>query len=45
VQQHADPRQYTTTATVRDLEAVRQALGAPQFDLVGVFLGRQPSST
>jgi pimeloyl-ACP methyl ester carboxylesterase len=39
VQQHADPRQYTTTVAVHDLEAVRQALGAPQFDLVGVSYG------
>jgi pimeloyl-ACP methyl ester carboxylesterase len=39
VQQHADPRQYTTSVAVHDLEAVRQALGAPQFDLVGVSYG------
>jgi pimeloyl-ACP methyl ester carboxylesterase len=39
VQSHADPRQYTTTNAVHDLEAVRQALGAPQFDLVGVSYG------
>jgi pimeloyl-ACP methyl ester carboxylesterase len=39
VQQHADPRQYTTTVAVHDLEAVRQSLGAPQFDLVGVSYG------
>jgi pimeloyl-ACP methyl ester carboxylesterase len=35
----ADPAQYTTTAAVRDLEALRQALGAPAFDLVGVSYG------
>ncbi|HEY0180989.1 MAG TPA: alpha/beta fold hydrolase [Dokdonella sp.] len=39
VSKDADPAQYTTTATVRDLEALRQALGAPQFDLVGVSYG------
>ncbi|HSE11365.1 MAG TPA: alpha/beta hydrolase [Rudaea sp.] len=39
VERNADPRYYTTTAAVRDLEAVRQALGAPQFDLVGVSYG------
>ena len=35
----ADPAQYTTGAALRDLEAVRQALGAPQLDLVGVSYG------
>ena len=35
----SDPRYYTTTAAVHDLEAVRQALGAPPFDLVGVSYG------
>lgn len=39
VQQRADPRFYTTTLAARDLESVRQALGAPQFDLVGVSYG------
>lgn len=39
VQKHADPRFYTTIDAVADLEAVRQALGAPQFDLVGVSYG------
>jgi pimeloyl-ACP methyl ester carboxylesterase len=39
VARDADPAQYTTTAAVRDLEAVRQALGAPEFDLVGVSYG------
>lgn len=39
VAKKADPRRYTTTDAVRDLEAVRQALGAPRFDLVGVSYG------
>ena len=39
VSTHADPRYYTTGMALRDLEAVRQALGAPQFDLVGVSYG------
>jgi pimeloyl-ACP methyl ester carboxylesterase len=39
VQEKADPRYYTTTIAAGDLEAVRQALGAPQFDLVGVSYG------
>jgi pimeloyl-ACP methyl ester carboxylesterase len=39
VQKRADPRYYTTTLAARDLEDVRQALGAPQFDLVGVSYG------
>jgi pimeloyl-ACP methyl ester carboxylesterase len=39
VAKDADPAQYTTSAAVRDLEAVRQALGAPEFDLVGVSYG------
>ncbi len=36
---HADARFYTTTDAVEDLEALRQALGAPKFDLVGVSYG------
>jgi len=36
VSAHADPRLYTTTSALRDLEAVRAALGGPRFDLVGV---------
>ena len=36
---HADPRYYTTTDAVEDLEALRQALGGPKFDLVGVSYG------
>lgn len=39
VGKNADPAMYTTSAAVRDLEAVRQALGAPRFDLVGVSYG------
>jgi len=39
VTRHADPRYYTTTDAVADLEAVRQALGAPRLDLVGVSYG------
>ncbi|MEO7067208.1 MAG: alpha/beta hydrolase [Rhodanobacter sp.] len=35
----ADPRYYTTTVAVQDLEDVRKALGSPQFDLVGVSYG------
>src|SRR6185437_8643982 len=36
---HADPRYYTTTIAVQDLEEVRKALGSPSFDLVGVSYG------
>ena len=39
VRHHADPRYYTTTVAVQDLEGVRRALGAPSFDLVGVSYG------
>ncbi|MGH8164422.1 MAG: alpha/beta fold hydrolase, partial [Rhodanobacteraceae bacterium] len=39
VEQNSDPRFYTTTEAVADLEAARQALGAPQFDVVGVSYG------
>ncbi|HEX5961230.1 MAG TPA: alpha/beta fold hydrolase [Rhodanobacteraceae bacterium] len=39
VQKTADPRYYTTSDAVADLEAVRQALGAPRLDLVGVSYG------
>jgi pimeloyl-ACP methyl ester carboxylesterase len=39
IRSRADPAQYTTTAAVRDLEALRIALGAPPFDLVGVSYG------
>jgi pimeloyl-ACP methyl ester carboxylesterase len=39
VEKKADPRYYTTTVAADDLEAVRAALGGPQFDLVGVSYG------
>ena len=39
VEKGADPRYYSTTVAADDLEAVRQALGAPPFDLVGVSYG------
>ncbi len=35
----ASPQFYTTTDAARDLEAVRQALGEPQLDLVGISYG------
>lgn len=35
----ADPRFYTTTEAVHDLEAVRRALGVDQVNLVGVSYG------
>jgi pimeloyl-ACP methyl ester carboxylesterase len=35
----ADPRYYTTTIAAQDLEEVRQALGAPPLDLIGVSYG------
>ncbi len=49
-----DPRFFTTSIAVRDLEALRQALGYPQFNLYGIsygsrvaqhFLRRYPQST
>ena len=39
VSKHADPSQYTTTAAVEDIEALRTALGGPTLDLVGVSYG------
>ena len=39
VEQKADPRYYTTTDAVRDLIALRKALGDPQFNLIGVSYG------
>ena len=39
VQQKADPRDYTTTIAVDDLEKVRLALGARPFDLFGASYG------
>lgn len=35
----ADPRFYTTSDAIADLEAVRQAIGAKQIDLVGISYG------
>ncbi|GAA5067261.1 alpha/beta fold hydrolase [Lysobacter panacisoli] len=35
----ADPRQYTTTRTIADLDTVRKALGVSQINLVGVSYG------
>jgi pimeloyl-ACP methyl ester carboxylesterase len=39
VAEHADPRDYTTTDAIADLEVVRRALGAPRLDLIGVSYG------
>ena len=39
VRPRADPRYYTTTVAVEDLEQARQALGAPALDLVGISYG------
>ena len=36
---HGDTRYYTTEIAVRDLDAVRAALGAPQINLVGASYG------
>ena len=36
---HGDLRFYTTTLAMRDLDAVREALGAPQLNLVGASYG------
>ena len=35
----ANPKFYSTSDAVRDLEAVRQALGSPKLDLIGVSYG------
>src|SRR6056297_985258 len=35
----ADPRYYTTSVAVRDLEAVREALGYPSLNLYGISYG------
>ncbi|MCC5868979.1 MAG: alpha/beta fold hydrolase [Gammaproteobacteria bacterium] len=35
----ADPRHFTTSAAVRDLERVREALGYPQLNVYGVSYG------
>jgi pimeloyl-ACP methyl ester carboxylesterase len=39
VRRHAAPEHYTTTDAIRDLEAIRQALGAPLLNLLGVSYG------
>jgi pimeloyl-ACP methyl ester carboxylesterase len=39
VKTKADPRFYTTTDAVQDLEDARKALGSPQYDLIGVSYG------
>jgi pimeloyl-ACP methyl ester carboxylesterase len=36
---HGDPRQYTTTIAVQDVDAVRQRLGAARINLVGASYG------
>ncbi|HEY9252992.1 MAG TPA: alpha/beta hydrolase [Stenotrophomonas sp.] len=36
---HTDTRFFTTTEAIADLDAVREALGAPRIDLVGVSYG------
>ncbi|MCI4567991.1 alpha/beta fold hydrolase [Lysobacter sp. CFH 32150] len=36
---HADLRYYTTTDAIRDLDAVRKAIGAQQINLVGISYG------
>jgi len=50
----ADPRHYTTSDAVADLQAVREAIGAPELNLVGIsygtrvaleFLRRHPERT
>jgi pimeloyl-ACP methyl ester carboxylesterase len=36
---YSDPQHYTTTDANRDLEAVRQALGAPLLNVIGISYG------
>lgn len=36
---HADPRHYTTSDAVRDLETLRKAIGAPAYNLIGGSYG------
>jgi len=36
---HAAPEHYTTSDAIRDLEAIRLALGAPRLNLIGVSYG------
>ncbi|MBL0030030.1 MAG: alpha/beta fold hydrolase [Rhodanobacteraceae bacterium] len=42
---HADPRYYTTTVAVGDLDAVRKALGAAKVNLVGGSYGTRAAQT
>jgi pimeloyl-ACP methyl ester carboxylesterase len=39
VRAHAAPEHYTTSDAIRDLEAIRLALGAPRLNLIGVSYG------
>jgi pimeloyl-ACP methyl ester carboxylesterase len=39
VEKKSDPRHYTTTDAIADLEAVREALGATKLNLIGVSYG------
>lgn len=39
IEDRADPRWYTTTDAIRDLEALRVALGSPKYNLVGGSYG------
>lgn len=39
LQAHSDLRQYTTTASARDLEAVRSAIGADRINIYGTSYG------
>ena len=39
VRDRADPRQYTTTNAIGDLETLRAALGSPQYNLIGGSYG------
>lgn len=40
-----DPRYYTTTIAAGDIERLRQALGVPQFNLIGVSYGTRLAQT
>ena len=39
VRAHAAPEHYTTSDAIRDLEAIRLALGAPRLNLIGISYG------
>jgi len=39
LESHANPKFYSTADAVQDLEAVREALGSPKLDLIGVSYG------